>query len=96
MRRVRTIVVATTLAAAAFVSIPGAVAAPPGTNGDIAFNRLTHGQFDIWVVDDESTSTVRLTRTDRFNEDMPEWSPDGTQIAYARCGRTEPPTATSS
>jgi Tol biopolymer transport system component len=78
------------------VSIPGAVAAPPGTNGDIAFNRLTHGQFDIWVVDDESTSTVRLTRTDRFNEDMPEWSPDGTQIAYARCGRTEPPTATSS
>ncbi len=77
------------VAAASFASLPVAHAAFPGTNGDIAFNRLTHGQFDIWTVDANSTSTVRLTRTDRKNEDMPDWSADGTKIAYARCGLGE-------
>jgi Tol biopolymer transport system component len=90
VRRVwRALVVTALVAAASFVSVPGTLAVPAGTNGDIAFSRLSRNSFDIWVVDDESTSTVRLTRTDRFNEDMPDWSPDGTRIAYARCGRAE-------
>lgn len=90
MRHATKIVLVTTLiAAASFASLPGAHAAFPGTNGDIAFNRLTHAQFDIWTVDADSTSTVRLTRTDRKNEDMPDWSADGTKIAYARCGLGE-------
>jgi Tol biopolymer transport system component len=90
VRRAATIATATVLAAAApLVSLPGAHAAFPGTNGDIAFNRLVNRQFDIWVVDADSTSTVRLTRTARANEDMPDWNADGTQIAYARCGLGE-------
>jgi Tol biopolymer transport system component len=90
VNRAAKITVATALITAApFVPIPGALAAFPGTNGDIAFNRLTNQQYDIWAVDGSSTSTVRLTRTKRANEDMPDWSADGTKIAYSRCGRGE-------
>lgn len=90
MKRAAKIAIATALIAAAqLASLPGAHAAFPGTNGDIVFNRLTNQQFDIWAVDADSTSTVRLTRTERANEDMPDWNADGTKIAYARCGRAE-------
>ncbi len=77
------------VAASSFASLPVATAAFPGTNGDIAFGRLTKHSYDIWVVDADSTSTVRLTRTKRANEDMPDWNADGTMIAYSRCGRGE-------
>ncbi len=90
MRHAAKIALATTLiAAASFPSLPFARAAFPGTNGDIAFNRLKHNQFDIFVVDPSSTSTVRLTQTDTKNEDMPDWSADGAKIAYTRCGHSE-------
>jgi tol-pal system beta propeller repeat protein TolB len=90
VRHAARIFIATALVAAASVAtLPAANAAFPGTNGDIAFNRLTNKQYDIWAVDGDSTSTVRLTKTKRASEDMPDWNADGTRIAYARCGRFE-------
>ncbi len=88
-RATKTAITAALVVAASIVPLSGVQAAFPGTNGDIAFNRLTKQQFDVWTVDADSTSTVRLTRTKRANEDMPDWNADGTKIAYARCGRGE-------
>jgi hypothetical protein len=74
---------------------PPAGAGFPGANGVIAFSRTVKKNTDIWVVDPRSGDKVRLTRTKRAREGMPELNAEGTQIAYSRCGRGQFPTVTS-
>jgi Tol biopolymer transport system component len=52
-------------------------AAFPGQNGKIAYS---HGG-DIWTVDPDGTNAEQIT-TGPAREDQPNWSPDGTQIAF--------------
>jgi Tol biopolymer transport system component len=52
-------------------------AAFPGQNGKIAYS---HGG-DIWTVDPDGTNAQQIT-TGSAREDQPNWSPDGTQIAF--------------
>jgi Tol biopolymer transport system component len=52
-------------------------AAFPGQNGKIAYS---HGG-DIWTVDPDGTNAQQIT-TGPAREDQPNWSPDGTQIAF--------------
>ena len=86
MRRARNIAVATALvAAASLASLPGADAAFPGTNGDIAFSRFSHLQDDIWVMDADGSNQTRVTRGPKIDE-RPDWSPDGTTIVFSRNG----------
>lgn len=89
MKRSATIVLLALLIATSMLTAPTANAAFPGTNGDIAFSRFTHDQIDIWVVAPDSTSTVRLTRTPRANEGMPDWNAAGTLVAFSKCGRAK-------
>jgi Tol biopolymer transport system component len=44
-------------------------------------------EFDLWAVDVDSGSSVRLTHTPAVHEQESDWSPDGSLIAYtADCG----------
>jgi Tol biopolymer transport system component len=67
-------------------TVPEALAAFPGADGDIAFGRSGGDQIDIWVVHAGGTGTTRLTHTPRRNEGMPDWNAAGTRIAFSRCG----------
>ena len=58
----------------------------PGANGEIAFGRTIEGQSDIWVVDPKTGTKTRLTDTGKKREMMPDWSSDGSRLAFARCG----------
>ncbi len=51
---------------------------PPGK---IVFYSERDGNAEIYVMDPDGTNLVRLTRN-ASNEFCPDWSPDGTQIAY--------------
>jgi Tol biopolymer transport system component len=74
-----------TLAAlVALLAVTGAVSGPapaafPGANGKLAFVRAG----DIWVVDADGSNPTQLT-TDPAQERSPAFSPDGTEIAFAR------------
>jgi serine/threonine protein kinase len=56
----------------------------------IAVGRLEPktGTWDIWTIDVEKQAPVRIT-TDPSSEDMPVWSPDGTQIAFKSDRRSD-------
>jgi Tol biopolymer transport system component len=69
-----------TLAACVAAALPGlAIAAFPGENGKIAFNR----DSDIWVTDARGEVQTRLTENDRY-ETGPSFSPSGNRIAFSR------------
>ncbi|HYF11103.1 MAG TPA: hypothetical protein VEC09_02275, partial [Actinomycetota bacterium] len=87
MRRLATLSAIALIAVVAFGS--SASATFPGTNGDIAFTRSIKDQTEIFVVDPDTGDSVRLTRTPRARETMPDWNDDGTRIVYSRCGRGE-------
>jgi TolB protein len=67
----------------------------PGTNGKIAFRRYLGPQphpgriYDsqhgvIFTINADGTGERRVIRTLRGNDGMPDWSPDGTRIAFRR------------
>ncbi len=64
-------------------SAPGAQAAFPGQNGRIAFQGQTGAVnvTDIHTIRADGTDVLRLTNDGAFNRE-PEWSPDGTKIAW--------------
>src|SRR3954463_828764 len=63
---------------AALLALPAAAhAAYPGANGKIAFERA--GQ--IWTINPDGTGETQLT-TGPFPSSEPDWSPDGSRIAY--------------
>jgi Tol biopolymer transport system component len=60
-----------------------ALAAFPGRNGLIAFDRSKGGVSDIWVLDPKSGKETDVTRTPRIFEREAAFSPDGRTIAFA-------------
>ena len=67
------------LAAMLLVPPAAAQAAYPGTNGKLAFVRDGH----IWTMNADGTGAAQLT-TGTADASDPEWSPDGTRIAFVR------------
>jgi Tol biopolymer transport system component len=65
-------------------------AAFPGVNGKIAFVSARDGNNEIYLMDVDGTSPIRLTNNPA-NDIAPAWSPDGTKIAFvsARDGNNE-------
>jgi TolB protein len=69
-----------------------ALATAPGQNGEIAFRRYlgpnrTHGA--IFVAARDGTGERRLTTAPaKASDDYPDVAPDGTFVAFQRCGRT--------
>jgi Tol biopolymer transport system component len=49
--------------------------------GKIAFESVRDDNYDIYVMNGDGSNPTRLT-TNREAESSPEWSPDGTKIAY--------------
>jgi TolB protein len=81
--------VAATATVVASVVATVAHATAPGANGRIAFMRyrLYDGApSDIWVANANGTSEHRVTRAPkRYEDDQPDWSPDGTRLVFTRC-----------
>lgn len=59
------------------------------SQGQLVITRHTGESFDLFLVDPHDGSEVNLTNTDAINEDIPSWSPDGTQIAFVGNPRPE-------
>ena len=86
-----------TLPAAALGTVALALAAgtahgtAPGHNGQIAYSEplpSRHTTRAIFVVGADGTGARRLTRpADGVLDDHPDWSPDGSTLAFERCGR---------
>lgn len=52
--------------------------------GDLVFTRWTGKSFDLFRANADGSALTNLTNSDDFDEDIPAWSPDGTQIAFVR------------
>lgn len=52
-----------------------------GIEGKIAYSAGPQGRVDIWVLDTFTGEQLQVTR-DSFENLMPAWSPDGSQIVY--------------
>ena len=70
--------IAVAIAALAALLPASASAAYPGSNGRLVFER--DGQ--IWTSNADGTGAVQLTTSPTDFSSEPEWSPDGTKIAY--------------
>ncbi len=75
-----------------FISTPhvivGATVAISPDASRVAFEGLTTGNTDIYVVGADGTGLRRLT-TDPATDQYPQWSPDGTTIVYDNAGARE-------
>ena len=69
---------------AGLVALP-AVGTTRGTNGPILYSRF--GQM-LWTVNADGTGARKLPHVPQTLEDNPDWSPDGTRIAFDRCSQT--------
>lgn len=90
-RTAATTVLVLLLAASVAAGSPPALAAYPGANGPIVFER----NGDLWRLDAGSTTPVNLTSSPDFEEAHPSVSPDGTRIAFEMPKRENWPTANS-
>jgi Tol biopolymer transport system component len=78
----RPLTLATALAATLALA-PAALAAFPGKNGLIAFDKSKGAVPDIWVLDPKTGKQKDLTRTPQVYETQAAFSPDGRTIAFA-------------
>jgi Tol biopolymer transport system component len=81
-RLATSVLVALLVGATIAVLAPSALAAFPGTNGRIAFSRDINSG-DIFTMAANGTDQSQLTSSAAVDQ-MPSYSPDGTQIAFAR------------
>ena len=66
------------------VAMPAGATAP-GTNGRIAYSRFAGQHADIVSANPDGTGVVKLTSGPAGTFDLnPDWSPDGTKIAFER------------
>jgi Tol biopolymer transport system component len=59
-------------------------------NNEIVLTRWTGKSFDLFRTNSDGSGAVNLTNTDDTDEDIPAWSPDGTQIAFVGSPRSDP------
>lgn len=55
--------------------------APAAFNGKVAFMSNREGNWDIYVVNDDGSGLIQLTRGSA-NEGLPAWAPNGRALAY--------------
>ncbi len=60
---------------------PSAQAAFPGANGKIAFVGHSDGDAEIYTVNADGSAPTKLTNN-QAHETKPQWSPDGSKIAF--------------
>ncbi|MGH2738713.1 MAG: TolB family protein, partial [Actinomycetota bacterium] len=63
---------------------PPAGAAFPGANGKIAFRRDTTGTGteEIFSMNADGSGQTNLTNNNPADDQKPDWSPDGTRVAF--------------
>jgi dipeptidyl aminopeptidase/acylaminoacyl peptidase len=78
----RVVILLATAVAAVFVASAAAPmeasAQTSSTDGKIVYVKLG----DIWVMDADGANQTNLTNTAEIDEGQPDWSPDGTRIAF--------------
>jgi TolB protein len=92
MNRMRLTGLATVgLVAAACLAAAPAQATFPGHNGMLVFQRPVGNQVDLFTVQADGSALHRLTATKTW-EEKPEWSADGSRLAFARSAPSGDPT----
>jgi TolB protein len=73
------------VALTAAVAVASSQATAPGKNGLIVFEHPPPGR--LWVVAPDGSGLRKLTTTKgpQFDDDYPDWSRDGSKIAFQRC-----------
>lgn len=75
------LVLVATLSVVLLAMVEAASAVPPGANGKIAFAGARDGNFEIYVVNPDTTGGARLTN-DPASDSDPAWSSDGQRISF--------------
>jgi Tol biopolymer transport system component len=75
------LVIALATAATAAVTAVPAGGTTPGRNGAIAYSHFPR----LWVVNPDGTGERKLPHLPQSSDDNPDWSPDGSTIAFDRC-----------
>ncbi|HET9384266.1 MAG TPA: PKD domain-containing protein [Gemmatimonadales bacterium] len=66
------------------IAPPTRVSAGPSLRGAIAFHSIRDGDFDIYAMNPDGSGVMNLTNsTDQEIDEI--WSPDGSQVAFAKC-----------
>jgi Tol biopolymer transport system component len=78
VRRVAALLCALGLAGLAALPAEGTA---PGKNGQIVYAKFPR----LWVVEADGTGERKLPHLERSEDSNPDWSPDGSRIAFDRC-----------
>ena len=91
-RRLGSVLAVSSFAAGALAI--GAFATPPGTNGGIAFKRYfdtSHSRAAIFRIEPSGSGEQAVTQAAAgVADDQPDWSRDGSLIAFTRCAPASP------
>lgn len=63
--------------------LPQVGAAPPGPSGEIIFQSDREGPTRLFVIDVATRSVRRVGSPGGWNDEDPQWSPDGTRVAFS-------------